>query len=101
MILVKKASWDVSRFIGVILYWTSLVSMLSFASPLRTAFFDIHLKLITLVGKTSAFLFLLFIFLSSLYLTLRISYRNLLSKARQSLPSLRDVQVSLQSREDE
>jgi hypothetical protein len=39
---------------------------------------------------------------ASLYLTLRISYRTLLSKVRESVPSFRDVRESvLPSKEDD
>ncbi len=95
MIVVKKASWSISRLLGVILFWISVVSLLSFWSDIKVAFFDSHIKLINLVWKTSAIIFLVFLFLSSLYLTLRISYRAILSKARQSLPSFRDVRETV------
>ena len=43
------------------------------------------------LGRSSAFLFLVVLFFASVYLTLRISYRTLLSKVRSSVPSMARV----------
>lgn len=54
------------------------------------------------LGKTAAALTLIVLFLVSLWMTLRISYRSLLSRVRESVPSLSSVrEVVLPSTEIE
>lgn len=55
------------------------------------SFFNIWWLLEKFLGRSSAFLFLIVLFFASLYLTLRISYRSILSKVRDSVPSLSRV----------
>lgn len=43
------------------------------------------------MGQSSAFLFLLVLFFASIYMTLRISYRDIFSRVRESVPSLSSV----------
>ena len=58
-------------------------------------YFDIYAPLTRLLGTSSAFLTLVVGFFASLYLTLRISYRSLLSKVRESVPSLSSMREAV------
>lgn len=101
MILVKKASWSSARLIGLLLYFLSITSLLGIYRATTIGFFDLHEYLITFLGRTAAILSLAFLFLASLWMTLRISYRTLLSRVRESVPSLSTVrEVILPSSED-
>lgn len=105
MILVKKASWSMSRFVGIILFFiasTSIVgwyhdymsTRLDVGSHNSVGVFDLFGLLKTLMGSATAFIAVIILWFSALYLTLRISYRVILSKVRESVPSLtrmRDV----------
>lgn len=105
MILVKKASWSMSRFVGIILFFiasTSIVgwyhdymsTRLDVGSHDSVGVFDLFGLLKTLMGSATAFIAVIILWFSALYLTLRISYRVILSKVRESVPSLtrmRDV----------
>lgn len=47
------------------------------------------------MGQSSAFLFLLVLFFASIYMTLRISYRDIFSRVRESVPSLSSVREAV------
>lgn len=101
MILVKKASWGISRFIGIILFYISLTSLVSWYDATYRATFALYGELSRLLGTSSAFLALLVGFFASLYLTLRISYRNILSKVRESVPSFSSVREAVLPDDDD
>lgn len=95
MILVKKASWSMARFIGIILFYISLTSLIGWYVSEYVSFFNIWWVLEKFLGRSSAFLFLIVLFFASIYLTLRISYRSILSKVRESVPSLSRVREAV------
>jgi S-DNA-T family DNA segregation ATPase FtsK/SpoIIIE len=95
MILVKKASWSMSRFVGILLFYISLTSLIGCYIADYVGFFNIWWVLEKFLGRSSAFLFLIVLFFASLYLTLRISYRTILSKVRDSVPSLARVREAV------
>lgn len=100
MILVKKASWSASRAVGILLFYIATASLIGWYTKKSTGYLDIYKPLEAYLGKSSAFLALLATWFASIYLTLRISYRSILSKVRESVPSFRDVRESvLPSRE--
>lgn len=102
MILVKKASWSASRAVGILLFYIATSSLIGWYTKKVTWYLDIYKPLEEYLGKSSAFLAILVTWFASVYLTLRISYRTLLSKVRESVPSFRDVRESvLPTREDE
>ncbi len=100
MILVKKASWWISRLIGLLLFYVSLTSMVSWYTKSYVGYFDIYDPLTRLLGNSSAFLALVVAFFASLYLTLRISYRAFLSKVRESVPSLSSMREAVLPSDD-
>jgi len=57
--------------------------------------FNIWSTLTLWLGQSSAFIFLVVLFFASLYLTLRISYRTLFAKVRESVPSLRNMREAV------
>jgi hypothetical protein len=91
MILVKKASWSLWRFVGILIFYFSLTSLIGRYKGEVVGYFDIHTPLELFMGPTSsAFLFVV-LFFTSIYLTLKISYRTLLAKVRDSVPSFSSV----------
>ncbi len=100
MILVKKASWWVSRFIGILLFYVAVTSLVSRYTKIYVGYFDIYAPLTRLLGNSSAFLALIVAFFASLYLTLRISYRAFLSKVRESVPSLSSMREAVLPSDD-
>ncbi|MBX9809275.1 DNA translocase FtsK [Candidatus Gracilibacteria bacterium] len=88
MILVKKASWSVSRLVGILLYFVATSSIIGWYKQSTVGYFDIYTFMSTLMGSSSALIAMMVLWFVSLYLTLRISYRTLLSKVRESVPSL-------------
>lgn len=100
MILVKQASWSIARFVGILLFYISLTSLIGWYIPLYESIFNIWSVLEKFLGRSSAFLFLLVLFFASLYLTLRISYRTILSKVRDSVPSLSRVREAVLPTDD-
>ncbi len=102
MILVKKASWSATRFAGLILYFIATTSFVGLYRTDTIGFFDLHDSMVTFLGKSAAVLTLLVLFFASLYMTLRISYRSILSKVREVVPSFSSVrEVVLPSGEEE
>jgi DNA segregation ATPase FtsK/SpoIIIE, S-DNA-T family len=101
MILVKKASWSAWRAIGILLFYIATTSLVGWYTKATQWYFDIYGPLAWLLGKSSAFLVLLATFFSALYLTLRISYRNILSKVRESVPSFSSVREAVLPSRDE
>ncbi len=91
MILVKRASWSVWRLVGIILYYFALTSLVGWYKKENIGYFDIYSYLDQLMGPSSAFLAILVLFFTSIYLTLRISYRTIFSKVRESVPSFASV----------
>jgi hypothetical protein len=91
MILVKKASWSLWRFVGILIFYFSLTSLIGRYKGEVVGYFDIHTPLELFMGPTSsAFLFVV-LFFTSIYLTLKISYRTILAKVRDSVPSFSSV----------
>lgn len=101
MILVKRASWSGSRLAGLFLYFLSLTSLFGFFQDKTIALFDLHEHLVTFLGRSAAILTLLVLFFASLWMTLRISYRALLSRVRESVPSLSTVRDAVLPSEEE
>ncbi len=84
-----------SRFVGILLFYISLTSLIGCYIADYVGFFNIWWVLEKFLGRSSAFLFLIVLFFASLYLTLRISYRTILSKVRDSVPSLARVREAV------
>ncbi len=83
------------RLIGIILFYISITSLIGWYIHGYRWFFNIWWILETFLGRSSAFLFLLVLFFAALYLTLRISYRTILSKVRDSVPSFSRVREAV------
>jgi predicted membrane protein len=106
MILVKKASWSMSRFAGILLFYTAIVSLIGwytsvYASDSYASFFNVWSLLERFLGRSSGFLFLIVLFFASLYLTLRISYRTILSRVRDSVPSMSRMREAILPTDDD
>lgn len=89
MILVKKASWSASRFFGILLFYIATTSLVGWYTKSTVGFFDVYSLFAMWIGPSSSFLALVVLFFTSLYLVLRISYREVLSQVRRSIPSVR------------
>lgn len=103
MILVKRASWSVSRLVGIVLFFLSTTSILGWYSQHTIGYLDIYSLLDRLMGASSALIALIVLWFVALYLTLRISYRAILSKVRESVPSMsrmRDAIIPSDTDED-
>ncbi|MDD2693883.1 MAG: DNA translocase FtsK [Candidatus Gracilibacteria bacterium] len=102
MILVKKASWSSTRFIGLFIYFIATTSLVGLWKDKTIGIFDLHKNMVTFLGQSAAVLTLIVLFFASLYMTLRISYRTILSKVRDRVPSLSTMrEVVLPSSEEE
>lgn len=100
MILVKRASWSISRLVWLLLYFISLSSLVWKYQGKTVGFFDIHHAVAWLVTTPTDSIFFLVLFFSSLYLTVRISYRAILSKVRESVPTLSRVREAVLPADD-
>lgn len=89
-----------SRFIGILLFYVAVTSLVSRYTKIYVGYFDIYAPLTRLLGNSSAFLALIVAFFASLYLTLRISYRAFLSKVRESVPSLSSMREAVLPSDD-
>lgn len=101
MILSKRASATIWRLVGLLLFFVSVTSFLGFYRKETQWIFDLHSDLAPLLGQTTSVLACVFWFFASLYLTLRISYRSVLSKVRESIPSFSSVRESLRGELEE
>lgn len=94
MIAINRLSWNFARFFGLLLFWISVASLSEMWQPSvwngYLDFFDIFKDLF---GRSPAAIFLVVIFLVSLYLTLRISYRKVISHIHSKLPSVESVKA--------
>ncbi|MFB0964211.1 MAG: hypothetical protein QMC36_00625 [Patescibacteria group bacterium] len=94
MIAVNRLSWNFARFFGLLLFWISVTSLSEMWQPSAwngyLDFFDIFKDLF---GRSPAVIFLVVVFLVSLYLTLRISYRKVISHIHSKLPSVESVKA--------
>lgn len=88
MIIARRAEWTLWRCMGLILFMISVSSIHGNITHTPAGFFDISGSLIRIIGNTSTSIFLVVLTLSSLYLALRISYRNIIAQVRKSVPSL-------------
>lgn len=101
LIVINKLSWNMVRFIGLLMFWISVVSLENiFSSPFNSGLFDFGGFFVSFLGKTPALVFLIGGFLVSLYLTLRISYRKIFGTIHQNLPSMPSMQAVKQSIKD-
>ncbi len=89
-----------TRFVGVLLFYISVTSLIGWYVPIYDSFFNIWWVLEKFLGRSSAFLFVIVLFFASLYLTLRISYRTILSKVRESVPSISRVREAVLPADD-
>ncbi len=101
MILVKRASWSISRLIGIILFFIATTSILGWYTHITIGYFDIYKMMEYLMGASSALIAMIVLWFVALYLTLRISYRTLLSKVRESVPSLTRMRDAIIPSDDE
>ncbi len=101
MIIVKKASWSIWRLIGIVLFYIATTSLIGWYTKVGVGYFDIYTLLERFLGSSSAFLSLIVLFFASIYLTLRISYRNILSRVRESVPSFSSVREAVLPSEDD
>ncbi|MBC7498811.1 DNA translocase FtsK [Candidatus Gracilibacteria bacterium] len=101
MILVKRASWSVSRLVGIVLFWLATTSILGWYAHTTIGYFDIYALLDRLMGASSALIAMIVLWFVALYLTLRISYRAILSKVRESVPSIRNMRDMVIPSDDE
>ncbi len=96
MILIKKAEWTTWRLVGIFLYYISLTSLFGWYQNIENnsehlrvlGFFDLFASLQKIMGTSSTVIFLVVLFLSSLYLALRISYRQIFSHIQKTVPSM-------------
>jgi DNA segregation ATPase FtsK/SpoIIIE, S-DNA-T family len=95
MILVKRASWSLWRCIGIVLFYIASTSLVGWWQRAPVWELNIYNLLEKFMGPSSALLALLVLFFASLYLALRISYRSLLSRVRDSVPSFSSVRESI------
>ncbi len=101
MILVKRASWSISRLIGIILFFVATTSIVGWYTHSIIGYFDIYSMMEHLMGASSALIAMIVLWFISLYLTLRISYRTILSKVRESVPSLTRMRDAIIPTDDE
>jgi DNA segregation ATPase FtsK/SpoIIIE, S-DNA-T family len=95
MIMIKKASWSLGRFVGILTFYISATSLYGWYSKSEDGIFNIYSLFEQFFGPSVAFIALFSILLASIYLTLRISYRALLSKVRDSVPSFTSVREAV------
>jgi DNA segregation ATPase FtsK/SpoIIIE, S-DNA-T family len=88
MIIVKKASWSGSRLVGILLFFLSVTSLVGMYQRDVIGFFDLHEQAVRFFGQSATILALITLVLASIWMTLRISYRTILSKVRSSVPSM-------------
>lgn len=88
LIIVRRAEWTLWRCMGLVLFMISVSSIHGKVTGSTSGFFDISGSLIRIIGDTSTSIFLIVLTLSSLYLALRISYRNIIAQVRKTVPSL-------------
>jgi ABC-type multidrug transport system fused ATPase/permease subunit len=101
LIVINKLSWNMVRFIGLLMFWISVVSLENiFFYPYNSGLFDFGEFFVSFLGKTPALVFLVGGFLVSLYLTLRISYRKIFGTIHQNLPSMPSIQNVKQTIKD-
>jgi len=97
----KKASWSIARFTWILIFYISLCSLVGWYKKSYDSVFNIWDTLTIWLGQSSAFLFLLVLFFASLYLTLRISYRDLFSRVREAVPSFSAMREWILPSDDE
>jgi DNA segregation ATPase FtsK/SpoIIIE, S-DNA-T family len=88
MIIVKKASWSGSRLVGILLFFLSVTSLLGMYQRDTIGFFDLHAQAVRFFGQSATILGFATLVFASIWMSLRISYRDILSKVRSSVPSL-------------
>ncbi len=101
MIISKKASWSEWWLLGIILFYVATTSLIGWYTKTPVGYLNVYPILEKFLGSSSAFLLLLVLFFSSIYLTLRISYRNILSRVRESVPSFSSVREAMLPEDDE
>jgi S-DNA-T family DNA segregation ATPase FtsK/SpoIIIE len=101
LIVINKLSWNMVRFIGLIMFWISVVSLENiFSPPFNAGLLDFGSFFVAFLWKTPALVFLIGGFLVSLYLTLRISYRKIFGTIHQNLPSMPSIGTVKQTIKD-
>lgn len=96
LIVINKLSWNMIRFVGLLMFWISVVSLENiFSSPYKAGLFDFGSFFVNFLGYTPALVFLIGGFLVSLYLTLRISYRRIFGSIHSNLPSIGNIKQTV------
>jgi hypothetical protein len=88
MILFGQASWSFGRFIGIILYYISATTLVGiFSSAEKISILDIHTRLGAWIGASATLLACIAILGVSIWMTLRISYRQILRGVHEKIIS--------------
>lgn len=102
LIIANKLSWNRARIFGLLLYFFSVVSLVRASRPYGSSgAFDISGAFIEWFGRVPAILALIGIFLVSVYLTLRVSYRKIIGTIHANLPSVGNIKDSVVSVKNE
>lgn len=83
------------------MFYVATTSLIGWYTKTPVGYLNIYPLLEKFLGSSSAFLLLLVLFFSSVYLALRISYRNILSRVRESVPSFSSVREAVLPQDDE
>jgi hypothetical protein len=97
----RKIAWNSTRFIGILLFWLSLESLIGIfagndptkvdGTVIITGAFDIHTALSGVFGSVPSLVLFIGLFLFSLYLIFRISYIKILTGVKDNLPSVGSI----------
>lgn len=101
MISIKKATWSSLRGLGIVFFYLSATSFYGWYTKTEIGYFNAYTLFEQVFGSKLAFIVVVGILLVSLYMTLRISYRTILSHVRNSVPSLSSMREAMSSHDDE
>ncbi|MBW7955037.1 DNA translocase FtsK [Candidatus Gracilibacteria bacterium] len=88
-------SFNNSRFFGLILYFISFTSLVGSFNNGYNSFFNFSDLLVSFFGNISGVIFLIMIFLFSLFLMFRISYKKILKKFISYTPELKAIKENI------
>lgn len=105
-VLVFVKEWfgfNNSRLLGLILYFASFNTIIGAFNPNYYSVFNFHTSLSTFFGPNASLVFMVMLFLFSLFLMFRISYKQLIKKVISYTPDLATIKdnISLPNSKDE
>lgn len=94
-LLLQKKDWSPLRWIGLLGFFASVVSLIGWYDRGYLAFFNIFPSLLGMIGEANSIIFFVVIFFVSLWAIFSFSYRDLFFKAKENISQITNISMKI------